>query len=552
MGFLSFMWNRCRRALVGIAILTTIAGISNGLMLVMVNTVSKSVADGDPPGPVSWGLFALAFAVYFLCNRLGLLRAVVLIERELKGLRLRMVDKIRRSEQVTIDRIKGGNLYNLLSQETDHLSTTFPIVADNMQQAVLLAASLIYLAILSPIALMVFVGSTAAGSLIYLRLEREIVAYLNLINRRRARLLDAIGDQIHGGKELRLRDRKAQSVFEAYLKTSRSLDRLMSLFGTTWANLMLLATFVVYTMLGIVALALPQVIDGHHLVVYQVVPVLILCMGPLTNLVGQWPMLLRADVSLKALAELEDTLDKAERVSSDDARAQAPRFRDFKTISATGLTYRHHGPDGSVTFQAGPLDLHLDRGEILFLVGGNGSGKSTMMRAFIGLYAAQSGVIAVDGVPVSAEARGGYRELFSAIFMDFHLFDRLYGLEGIDPDRVNTLLDQMGLAGKVTFRNGGFSTTALSTGQRKRLALVAALLEDKPVYVFDEWSAEQDVHFREAFYSQILPNLKARGTTVIAVTHDDRYWPTADRVIKLDQGKVEWERPGAALREDKA
>jgi putative ATP-binding cassette transporter len=141
----------------------------------------------------------------------------------------------------------------------------------------------------------------------------------------------------------------------------------------------------------------------------------------------------------------------------------------------------------------------------------------------------------------------GLREQFSAIFGDFHLFDQLYGLKDVDAGHVNQLIDAMGLANKVKFEDGRFTNLNLSTGQRKRLALIAALLEDRPIYAFDEWQAEQDVHFRAEFYTRILPSLKAKGKTVLAVTHDERFWRMADRVVKMDLGKVVWERPGSEI-----
>ncbi len=105
------------------------------------------------------------------------------------------------------------------------------------------------------------------------------------------------------------------------------------------------------------------------------------------------------------------------------------------------------------------------------------------------------------------------------------------------PERINALLEVMELSGKTAFRDGGFTNTHLSTGQRKRLALVVACLEDKPVYVFDEVAADQDVHFRGYFYETLLPELKNRGRTVVVVTHDDRYFHVADRVLGMDYGK---------------
>jgi len=181
----------------------------------------------------------------------------------------------------------------------------------------------------------------------------------------------------------------------------------------------------------------------------------------------------------------------------------------------------------------------VQRGEIIFLVGGNGSGKSTALRLMTGLYKADAGQIMVDGRVLDSFGFAGLREQFSAIFANFHLFDRLYGLENISEQSVNQLIDDMELTGKVRYKNGQFTDLNLSTGQRKRLALIAAILEDRPIYAFDEWSAEQDAHFREVFYRKILPQLKQKGKTIIAVTHDERYWNVADRIVKFDLGKIQ-------------
>ena len=160
----------------------------------------------------------------------------------------------------------------------------------------------------------------------------------------------------------------------------------------------------------------------------------------------------------------------------------------------------------------------------MFIVGGNGSGKSTLLRVLTGLYPVHGGELRVDHVPVTPESVAAYRALFSAILSDFHLFDRLYGLEDVPADLIARLLREMELDHKVGVADGRFSTLDLSHGQKKRLALIVALLEDRPVLVFDEWAADQDPGFRRHFYEDILPGLKREGRTVIAATHDDRYF----------------------------
>jgi putative ATP-binding cassette transporter len=185
----------------------------------------------------------------------------------------------------------------------------------------------------------------------------------------------------------------------------------------------------------------------------------------------------------------------------------------------------------------GPVDLTVGAGETVFIVGGNGSGKSTLLRVLTWLYEPKTGAILWDGQLVDRSNVADYRNLFSTVFSDFHLFDRLYGLPGVDPAEAEALLRTMGIAGKTQFRDGGFTNLDLSTGQRKRLAFVAALLEDKPIYVLDELAADQDGEFRRAFYEQHLPSLKARGKTLVVVSHDERYFHVADRVLVMEDGR---------------
>jgi len=188
-------------------------------------------------------------------------------------------------------------------------------------------------------------------------------------------------------------------------------------------------------------------------------------------------------------------------------------------------------------FTVGPIDLTVNPGEIVFLTGGNGSGKTTLAKLILGLYWPDGGKIRVDGRPVAAEEKDDYRQLFSVVFSDSFVFESLLG---IDIDAVDAAarryLRRLQIDHKVTIQNGTLSTTDLSTGQRKRLALLTAYLEDRPVYVFDEWAADQDPEFKSFFYRDILPGLKARGKSVIAISHDDRYFSCADRVVTLENG----------------
>ncbi len=203
------------------------------------------------------------------------------------------------------------------------------------------------------------------------------------------------------------------------------------------------------------------------------------------------------------------------------------------------MTHSYRNPDGTPGFTIGPLDLTVGRGDVVFLVGGNGSGKTTLAKLMCGLYLPQSGDVYLGDTRIVPSEVGGYRELFGAVFSDYFLFDGVDGAEDGGQDRdMRTYLRSFDLSDKVSVTAGTYSTTALSQGQRKRLALLTACIENRPILLFDEWAAEQDPAFKRLFYRAIVPSLKSSGRTVIVVTHDDAYLDVADRVVKLEYGQI--------------
>ena len=222
-----------------------------------------------------------------------------------------------------------------------------------------------------------------------------------------------------------------------------------------------------------------------------------------------------------------------DQVSQHDSPAVAEEIRLHE------VAFRYASEDGSEFFSVGPLTLTLPPGRIVFIVGGNGSGKSTFAKILTGLYPPSSGTISVGDRIVQDSDRDDYRQRFAAVFADFHLFETLLGIEDTNVDSAAAeLLERLQLSHKVSVTGGAFSTLDLSTGQRKRLALLTAYLEDRPFYLFDEWAADQDPTFKHIFYFNILLDLRSRGKTVFVITHDDRYFHVADRIIKLDFGNV--------------
>jgi putative ATP-binding cassette transporter len=226
---------------------------------------------------------------------------------------------------------------------------------------------------------------------------------------------------------------------------------------------------------------------------------------------------------------------EAESESPSPGAQSAPWHR----LELVGVTHGYLR-DGGEGFVLGPIDAVFRPGETVFLVGGNGSGKTTLAKLLIGLYTPEVGAIHFAGRQVTDENRDWYREHFAVVFSDFFLFQHLFGFAaGAIDNEARRYLALLQLERQVRIEGGVLSTIELSQGQRKRLALLSAYLEDRPIYLFDEWAADQDPQFKEVFYRELLPGLKRRGKTVFVITHDDHYFHLADRIIKLDCGKIE-------------
>ena len=256
--------------------------------------------------------------------------------------------------------------------------------------------------------------------------------------------------------------------------------------------------------------------------------------GPVSGLIGAIRQIVAGMASVRYLRTLGPAfLGEAQAAATDPAR-----FAGWSRLSFRQVEYRYPGDAGE--FRFGPMNLDLQRGEMVFVTGGNGSGKSTLSLLLTGMLAPTRGEVRVDGHALAETDLGDFRQLFTAVFADYWLFDDLLDRQGQTPPqaRVDALLQRLGLERKVSAADGRLSTLDLSQGQRKRLALTQGYIEDSDIYVFDEWAADQDVEFRGRFYQELLPGLKAAGKTLVVITHDDRYYGVADRIVRLEYGQV--------------
>lgn len=246
------------------------------------------------------------------------------------------------------------------------------------------------------------------------------------------------------------------------------------------------------------------------------------------------PGLMQARVSINRLVNLRKDI-----VVDHSGTDATPLSRsEFRNIELDGINYQYKDANNETSFEIGPINLEIKKNDIVFIYGGNGSGKTTLVLTLLSLLEPHKGQVKFNGIPVNNDTVKKYKSMFSVVFNDFYLFDEFYSIRNLDVNKAAELIKTFEIEDKVSITGNKFSTTDLSTGQRKRLALIVAILEEKPIIVMDEWAADQDPHFRRKFYREILPELKKQGFTIIAITHDDAYYRYADKLYKMEYGQL--------------
>ncbi len=504
-------------------------------------TLQSVIADGGQNA----GRYALAFAACWLAYGAGAVladnRLTRVSQRAVRELRLSLSRRILSVPLPVLER-EQQRIFPVLLEDIATISNAAQNLPTVISGLVTVLGCFLLLTSISwslAVACVVLVLVALGGYVLPLhRFERHLARW-------RAdwdgvsKLLDAI---VRGHKELLLDDRKHTSFFDRHLEplcrrqeTELTRANTWETLVKRWGELLLLLG------VGVLLFTLPL----HGWATYEefgrFLFVALFMLAPLSGIVGFSTQLSRVNLSLDRASKIGVFLS-SESLSHPSA-VHAPRAAPKTTVSALNfglraVTYRH-ARDDEAPFDLGPVSLDFDRSEIVFIAGGNGSGKTTLLKLLCGLYPPLHGDLVSDGLALDPAALAAHRRRFGVIFADFFLFDSLLGYENTGAPEASRLLSEVHLDRLVTINaDGAFSSTKLSQGQRKRLALVATLLEDKPVYVFDEWAADQDPEFRRWFYERILPDLRARGKLVIAITHDDAFYPTADRIVRLSEGRI--------------
>ncbi len=537
MTFFHFLKKESSKPLLKLLLLTVVSGFSSTGVLAVINLAAQNVSSES----VNFSLvimFVAVVGIFITSQKFILTEGIILIENILNNIRIRLSDKIRRTDLLNIEIIGKAEIYNRLTQETTLISQMSVYLITAIQSGIMLIFILAYITYLSTMAAILLVFLIVVGVIVFQKNNKKVFAELIETNKAEIKYFVALTDIIDGLKEIKLNRKKSIDLFSHYENISSVVHKLKIKTGYLFSENTVFSQAFIYIILGAIVFVLPQLNESFSREVISTTTAMLFAVGPLTSLVSMIPPYEKMNLAVQHIYDLENELD--EYLNHDEVQPinGENRFINFDKIELSSLYFKYHNKENNESFSVGPVNLTINRGEIVFIIGGNGCGKTTLLKALTMLYKSQSGNIYVDDKLIENSNYLEYRELYSAIFYDFHLFDKLYGLENIDPKRVNDLLKLMQIDNKTEFKDNKFTKLTLSTGQRKRLALIVTFLEDKPIYIFDEWAADQDPIFKNYFYDELLKKLKGEGKTVIAVSHDDRYFHLADRVIKMDYGKI--------------
>ena len=519
-----------------LVVFVALTGLGMAATVAIVNSLTdrKSLEGVDYPLLL---IYVMACVLIIGARTRALALTTRVSEATVERLRIRLTELIRRADLDAVEALGAVRIYGNIARDTATLSEAGSAIIYSASSAAALLLAGLYIAAYSPLAFVVIVVLFVATVFLYRVSQRTIVAHLVHGQQAESEFFDALNQLLQGFKEVKMSVRRAEdleatlarlsiSTGQFKVQAKRGIDRGLNIVHGNF-----------YLLLAAIVFAIPQYLDSTPTAM-KIMYAVVFMLATIEVILKAVPMLAQANLAIEHLARMEAQLVAASRAEEAPPVVPSPTMG---RIEARGIVYAHTDADGRSSFTVGPCHLTLEAGEVVFLVGGNGSGKSTLLRVLTWLYEPRAGAILWNGQLVDRSNVVDYRNLFATVFSDFHLFDRLYGLQSVDPAQAQALLETMGLAEKTAFRDGRFTNLDLSTGQRKRLALVAALLEDKPVYVLDELAADQDRDFRHQFYEELLPWLKRQGKTLVVVSHDERYFHVADRVLVMENGRVEEE-----------
>ncbi|RMM16809.1 Pyoverdine ABC transporter, ATP-binding/permease protein [Pseudomonas syringae pv. berberidis] len=522
--------------------LSTVLGIVSGLSVTgLLATINNALNMPGGPDTHTALLFAGLCVLTLACATLSNLSTNYVGQRVVANLRRELAAKVLVAPIEQLERYRSHRLIPVLLNDVNTLSTFALSVAPMVISFTVTLGCLTYLALLSwqilALTVLTVVLGTGAQYLAHAFGMRSILAARNSEDelQKHYQALSA------GAKELRIQRKRRQHMLDEKIHgATENICRSNIRAANIFVSAETFGSMLFFAVIGMAIAFQAMWPTTEKIVLGGFVLVMLYMKGPLERLITALPGISRAQIAMRRIAELSWKFSSPEPhlLVSDRPNSLA----NMQTLELHNLRYDYPPVEGSDAFHLGPVDLSIKQGDIVFIVGENGCGKTTLIKLLLGLYTPQQGEIHLNGQAVTPENLDDYRQLFTTIFADYYLFDEPLQGEAALPQDAGKYLERLDIAHKVSIQDGAFTTTDLSTGQRKRLALINAWLDERQVLVFDEWAADQDPAFRRVFYTELLPELKQQGKTIIVISHDDRYFYIADQLVRMQAGRIDVEQ----------
>lgn len=479
-------------------------------------------------------IFAAIITVFIWVRRTLSLSIIDLSQKLFWHLRMQIISLVLQSNYQQLSD-KKSKIHAAVVNDVNVLTNASMSIIDFFAGVLLMLSCFTYLLTLSWQLFLITLVIALSGAVIYHFGSRTNLKFFNRARNLENSFQHNFNAILDGFKEIYMEPAKGRFIYEVNVgNIAREAYRNNRIAFSGFLNNQIIGQVLFYMLISSVLLFFSLVLGVNTGDTVSFVFTLLYLLGSIETVMVLLPGMMRAGIAANHLMDLKKELEEA-RFSNAAPEKYISRH-EFESITVKNMRFSYNVRQRS--FGIGPIDFDIHKGEAVFIYGGNGSGKTTFMNAVLGLLPPHAGEIKLNGTVVSDEVYPEYRTLFSIVFSDFYLFDQVMGVKEIDREKWKYYVQLFELEGKVELNGNTLSTTDLSTGQRKRLALITALLEEKPVLVIDEWAADQDPYFRKKFYTRILPLLKEEGITIIAITHDDKYYDCADRLYKMDDGKL--------------
>jgi cyclic peptide transporter len=449
-------------------------------------------------------------------------------------LRMELIGKIFSTSYQRFEQIDKGRIYTTLTNDITTMSESLNIITSLITSCFTAIGAFLYLGSIAFWATFLTIALILSISVVYFTVSRKTKKYFEEARDTENGFMKLLNNLIAGFKEVSLHRIKKNEYQADISSIALENKNKMTFARLRFINAFLVGESLLVVLLGIVALGLPAMFESIQTqTIMSFVIVLLYLIGPVNNILTSIPAVMQLKIARKRVLGFIKDIPSDEHFID---KAHNEKVSNVSVFRMEGIKFQYRENNEENWFTVGPVNIEIKKGEIVFITGGNGSGKTTLAKLMTGLYRADEGTCYINDVKVDAAQLGEY---FSAVFAPPVVFKKLYNINTTDQsDKITGFLKLLHLDKKVKVENGEYSTLALSTGQLKRLALLQCFLENNPVYLFDEWAADQDPEYRSYFYKKLLPDLKAQGKIIIAITHDDRYFYVADKILKMENGQL--------------